>query len=115
MFTVMTWNLENLARPLDGADQADEDAYQAKLAAIATVVHGADPDLLAVQEVLAASDDLAPVVFTDLRAALGADWNGVLSQKPDSRGIRVGWLSRGQLGDPTDVADFPPKVPPVAR
>jgi hypothetical protein len=33
------------------------------------------------------------------------------SQRPDERGIRVGWLSRGQLTDPTDVADYPHGVP----
>jgi hypothetical protein len=35
----------------------------------------------------------------------------MLSQRPDPRGIRVGWLARGQLSDPTDVAVYPPRVP----
>ena len=34
-----------------------------------------------------------------------------MSQRPDGRGIRVGWLSPGQLIDPTDVAQYPEKVP----
>jgi hypothetical protein len=32
-------------------------------------------------------------------------------QRPDPRGIRVGWLARGQLSDPTDVAVYPHQVP----
>jgi hypothetical protein len=35
----------------------------------------------------------------------------VLSQRPDPRGIRVGWLARGQLSDPTDVFVYPHQVP----
>jgi hypothetical protein len=64
-----------------------------------------------VQEVLAQHDDLTPGVFDDLLAALGAGWNGCLSQRPDDRGIRVGWLSTGQLTNPTDVAAYPHGVP----
>jgi hypothetical protein len=64
-----------------------------------------------VQEVLAPPDDLAPGVFDDLRAALGAGWSGCLSQRPDDRGIRVGWLFKWQLTNPTDVAVYPQGVP----
>jgi hypothetical protein len=64
-----------------------------------------------VQEVLADRKDLTPRVFDDLREALGAEWSGCLSQRPDPRGIRVGWLSRGQLSNPTDVAVYPQRVP----
>jgi len=42
---------------------------------------------------------------------LGAEWNGYLSLRPDDRGIRVGWLSPGQLTDPADVAPYPRGVP----
>jgi hypothetical protein len=42
---------------------------------------------------------------------LGAEWTGCLSQRPDPRGIRVGWPARGQLADPTDVAVYPHQVP----
>lgn len=111
MFTVMTWNLENFERPAAGALQAARDKYAAKVGQISGLIAAAAPDLVGVQEVLAHPDDLAPQVFDDLLAALGAGWTGCLSQRPDERGIRVGWLSRGQLTGPTDVADYPHGVP----
>jgi endonuclease/exonuclease/phosphatase family metal-dependent hydrolase len=111
MFTVMTWNLENFGRPADDASQDAKDQYSGKLSQISALIAGAGADLVGVQEVLAGPEDLAPQVFADLLAALGAEWNGCLSQRPDERGIRVGWLSRGQLTEPTDVADYPHGVP----
>jgi endonuclease/exonuclease/phosphatase family metal-dependent hydrolase len=111
MFTVMTWNLENFERPAANAAEAVQKQYQDKLEQISELITGAAPDLVGVQEVLAGSGDLAPAVFDDLLAALGADWHGCLSQRPDDRGIRVGWLSPGQLTDPADVAAYPPGVP----
>jgi endonuclease/exonuclease/phosphatase family metal-dependent hydrolase len=111
MFTVMTWNLENFGRPAADASQAARDRYSAKLRQISELITGAGPDLVGVQEVLAGPEDLAPQVFDDLLAALGAEWNGCLAQRPDERGIRVGWLSRGQLTDPATVADYPAGVP----
>lgn len=111
MLTVMTWNLENFERPAASAAEAARDRYARKLKQISELINGAGPDLVGVQEVLADSSDLGPAVFDDLLAALGAQWNGCLSQRPDDRGIRVGWLSRGQLTSPTDVADYPHGVP----
>jgi hypothetical protein len=111
MFAVMTWNLENLQRPAATAEQAFKDRYAHKLEQISELITAAGPDLVGVQEVLAQHDDLAPGVFDDLLAALGAGWNGCLSQRPDDRGIRVGWLSKGQLTNPTDVAAYPQGVP----
>ena len=111
MFTVMTWNLENFERPAANAAEAAKERYAGKLKQISELITGAGPDLVGVQEVLADHEDLAPGVFDDLLAALGAQWNGCLSQRPDDRGIRVGWLSRGQLTSPTDVAVYPPGVP----
>src|SRR5215472_6742508 len=90
MFTVMTWNLENFGRPADGASQAAKDQYSGKLSQISALIAGAGPDLVGVQEVLAGPEDLAPPVFDDLLAALGAEWNGCPSERPDERGIRVG-------------------------
>src|SRR6266480_7732314 len=110
MFTVMTWNLENFERPAANAAEAAKERYSRKLTQISELITGAGPDLVGVQEVLADSNDLGPAVFDDLLAALGADWNGCLSQRPDGRGIRVGWLSRGQLTSPADVAVYPQGV-----
>ena len=111
MFTVMTWNLENFARPAANAAQAARDRYARKLKQISELIQGAGPDLVGVQEVLADHEELSPPVFDELLAALGADWNGCLSQRPDDRGLRVGWLSRGQLTSPVDVAIYPSGVP----
>jgi endonuclease/exonuclease/phosphatase family metal-dependent hydrolase len=111
MLTVMTWNLENFERPADDATQAAKDRFARKLKQISELITGAGPDLVGVQEVLADDNDLGPAVFDDLLAALGAQWNGCLSQRPDGRGIRVGWLSRGQLTSPADVAVYPQGVP----
>ncbi len=111
MLTVMTWNLENFGRPTDDATQAAKDRFASKLKQISELITGAGPDLVGVQEVLADDNDLHPAVFDDLLAALGAEWNGCLSQRPDGRGIRVGWLSRGQLTSPADVAVYPQGVP----
>ena len=111
MFSVMTWNLENFERPATNAEQAVKDRYARKLQQISELITSAGPDLVGVQEVLANPKDLAPRVFDDLRKALGAEWNGCLSQRPDPRGIRVGWLARGQLSTPADVAVYPQQVP----
>jgi endonuclease/exonuclease/phosphatase family metal-dependent hydrolase len=111
MFAVMTWNLENFERPAADATEAAKDRYSRKLKQIAELITDTGPDLVGVQEVLADRNDLSPGVFDDLRAALGAEWNGCLSQRPDDRGIRVGWLSLGQLTNPVDVAAYPQGVP----
>ena len=83
----------------------------AELKQISALITGAGPDLVGVQEVLASHGDLAPQVFDDLLAALGPGWTGHLSQQPDERGIRVGWLSTGQLTGAADVVGYPPGVP----
>ena len=85
MFSVMMWNVENLERPAANAEQAVKDRYARKLQQIAELITGARPDLVGVQEVLADPRDLAPRAFEDLLAALGAQWTGRLSQRPDPR------------------------------
>jgi len=47
--TIGTWNLENLFRPGGGDGPSSDEAYQAKLDALAEVIIGIDPDVLAVQ------------------------------------------------------------------
>jgi endonuclease/exonuclease/phosphatase family metal-dependent hydrolase len=111
MFTVMTWNLENFERPAADAPQAARERYSGKLHQISELITGTGPDLVGVQEVLASHDDLAPGVFDDLLKALGPGWTGCLSRRPDGRGIRVGWLSTGQLTGPADVVRYPDGVP----
>ncbi|MEU3795521.1 endonuclease/exonuclease/phosphatase family protein [Streptomyces fructofermentans] len=102
-----TWNLENLYRPGGGFGPRTEAAYEAKLDALAAVVAELDPTLLGVQEV---GD---PEALEDLAAGLDGDWHIALSGHPDSRGIRVGFLSRTALRTVTDTDRLPEPMRPV--
>lgn len=107
VLTIMTWNVENLFRPAPGARSGEVDRYRAKLAELTRVITESGGDLVGLQEV---GDSGA---FADLLTGLGDRWSGVLSQLPDSRGIRVGWVSTGRLVDPLAVAAYPPGLPPT--
>ncbi|WP_369238229.1 endonuclease/exonuclease/phosphatase family protein [Streptomyces sp. R21] len=103
-----TWNLENLYRPGGPFGPQDKAAYETKLAALATVIAELDPTLLGVQEV---GD---PEALADLAGILEGDWHIALSEHPDDRGIRVGFLSRDLV--PRVLADtiaFPERLRPV--
>ncbi|MET9817776.1 endonuclease/exonuclease/phosphatase family protein [Streptomyces sp. NPDC006355] len=102
-----TWNLENLYRPGGPYGPKDEAAYGAKLAALAAVITELDPALLGVQEV---GD---PEALKDLAGILDDDWHVALSEHADSRGIRVGFLSRAPLTVVADTAAFPAGLRPV--
>ncbi|MGA5263874.1 endonuclease/exonuclease/phosphatase family protein [Streptomyces griseoincarnatus] len=102
-----TCNLENLYRPGGPYGPADEAAYASKLAALAAVITELDPGLLGVQEV---GD---PGALEDLAGMLDDDWHVALSSHADSRGIRVGFLSRTELTVVADTAAFPPRMLPV--
>ena len=98
MFTVMSWNVENLFAPEAG----EQEAYDAKLDALAAVVEGVGPDLLGVQEI---GD---PESFEALRARLGSGWHGELSTIfEDGHAIRVGWLSPRALTNAEQVSRLP--------
>ncbi|MFI8087655.1 endonuclease/exonuclease/phosphatase family protein [Streptomyces sp. NPDC086080] len=102
-----TWNLENLYRPGGPFGPGDEAAYESKLAALAAVITELDPELLGVQEV---GD---PSALEDLARMLDDAWHIALSEHPDGRGIRVGFLSRRELTVVADTAAFPAKLRPV--
>ncbi|MDT6985652.1 endonuclease/exonuclease/phosphatase family protein [Streptomyces lusitanus] len=102
-----TWNLENLYRPGGPYGPGDEAAYASKLAALAAVITELDPGLLGVQEV---GD---PGALEDLAGMLDDDWHVALSSHTDSRGTRVGFLSRTELTVVADTAAFPPRMLPV--
>ncbi|MDQ1020397.1 endonuclease/exonuclease/phosphatase family protein [Streptomyces afghaniensis] len=102
-----TWNLENLYRPGGPFGPKDEAAYETKLAALAAVITELDPTLLGVQEV---GD---PEALQDLAGMLGDDWHVALSGHPDSRGIRVGFLSRTAMTVLADTTAFPAELRPV--
>ncbi|MEG8280837.1 endonuclease/exonuclease/phosphatase family protein [Streptomyces sp. AHA2] len=104
---VGTWNLENLYRPGGPYGPEDEAAYEAKLAALAAVITELDPTLLGVQEV---GD---PEALEDLAGMLDDGWQFALSEHADSRGIRVGFLSRLPLAVVADTTSFPAELRPV--
>jgi hypothetical protein len=94
MFSVMTWNLENLERSAANAADAVKDRYSRKLQQISDLITSAGPDLVGVQEVLADPKNLAHK-YSRPSSGVGAEWTVCLSQPPDPGGIRVGWLARG--------------------
>lgn len=102
-----TWNLENLYRPGGPYGPHDEAGYGAKLAALAAAITELDPTLLGVQEV---GD---PEALKDLAGMLDDDWHVALSEHADSRGIRVGFLSRTPMTVVADTRAFPPDLRPV--
>lgn len=105
MFTIMTWNVENLFHP---AAESERKNYDAKLDALAAIITAQAPDLLAVQEV---GDEES---FEALRARLGSQWKGQLSTHFDpAHAIRVGWLSTGDLTDVEELIDLPQALCPV--
>lgn len=92
---VMTWNVKNLYNDKKDSPEvavADETIlstsdYQAKLAAIATVVGGVKPDVLMLQEVENQN------VVSDLAAKLGGFPHQAITQGNDPRGIDIAVLS----------------------
>ena len=107
MVRIATWNLENLFLPGDASGAPDDRAaYDAKLDGLAGVIADLQPDVLAVQEV---GD---PAALADLSGRLDGDWETALAD-PDSRGIRVGFLSRPDLTGVEQVRDFPDGIGPV--
>ncbi|MBV7695019.1 endonuclease/exonuclease/phosphatase family protein [Streptomyces sp. TRM70350] len=102
-----TWNLENLYRPGGPFGPKDKAAYEAKLAALADVIAELDPALLGVQEV---GD---PDALADLAGMLAGTWHIALSEHADSRGIRVGFVSRTPLVVLSDTTAFPAPLRPV--
>jgi endonuclease/exonuclease/phosphatase family metal-dependent hydrolase len=109
VFTVATWNLENLFRPGGEAGPATDEAYDAKLSALQAVIDRLAPDVVAVQEVG------EPAALEDLRGRLGAGWQSALSTLADRRGIRVGFLSRLPLREIEHINAFPPQLAAVQQ
>jgi endonuclease/exonuclease/phosphatase family metal-dependent hydrolase len=104
-FKVMTWNVENFFRP-NPADAPAMVTYQDKLTLLAQTIGAQAPDVVALQEVGGAEPLL------DLQQALQANAtaydHSAISNAPDKRGIRVAFLSKLTIEEPTDIIDFPP-------
>jgi endonuclease/exonuclease/phosphatase family metal-dependent hydrolase len=107
MLVVGTWNLENLFRPGQDGGPTSQAVYEAKLDKLASVIEAIAPDVLAVQEVG------QPEALDDLVGRLSGTWHTAVSDFPDRRGIRVGFLSRLPLTDVQQVKDFPAELRPI--
>jgi len=101
-FGAMTWNVENLFRPQQGAADDERERYRKKLGLLAGVIGGLDPDAVALQEV-GGEEELA-----DLQDALGGGYpHQAASGFPDGRGIRVAFLSKHPIEEQEDIVEFP--------
>ena len=100
MFSVLTWNVENLFRPSQTATSQDHQDYQDKLTLLAQVINHHEPDIIALQEV----GGLEPLL--DLQTACGYPHRDI-SNFPDGRHIRVGFLSSRPIIAREDIVDFP--------
>ena len=104
---VATWNLENLFRPGHEFGPTDERAYDEKLSGLAGTIGEIAPDALALQEVG------EPEALDDLRERLDGAWESRLSEFPDERGIRVGFLLRSAPTGVEELREFPEQLEPV--
>jgi len=95
---VMTWNVENLFLPKDGDTEQKKKSFQDKLANLAAVIEQHQPDVLALQEV---GPDGALAALQD---ALATPMPHALEGLPDSRGIRVAFLSSSLSPPPSSCA-----------
>ena len=101
----MTWNVENLFLPSEERGAEDEAIFVQKLEGLAEVILRLEPDVIALQEIGSEG------AFVALQNALGSAYPyGQLSSLPGRRGIRVGYLSRLEIEDYEDFADFPEGV-----
>ena len=95
-FKIMTWNVENFFPVGVGAGPKTPAEYDAKLANLAAVIQGQDPDVIALQEV-GDQGHAQPRPLTDLANKLGGTYRSEVSHHSDTRGIRVALLVRSTL------------------
>ena len=100
MFSVLTWNVENLFRPSQTSTPEEQQHYQDKLTLLADVIRLHNPDVIALQEV----GGLEPL--SDLQIACGYPHRDI-SNFPDKRHIRVAFLSNLPIIAREDIVDFP--------
>ena len=101
-FKVMTWNLENLFLPGEAGGPDSQELFEEKLSTLAETILELSPDILAVQEV--GSEGAFGALHDEVRVQYPYRQ---LSNLPDGRGIRVGFLSNVAFEDTEDFADFP--------
>ena len=100
-FKIMTWNLENFFLPGEAGGPDTQALFEQKLRTFAETILELSPDVLAVQEVG------SEAAFGALQGRVHAQYPySRLSDLPDARGIRVGFLSKLELADSQDFVDF---------
>ena len=101
-FKVMTGNVENLYRAGNEYGPDSQKEYERKLKSLADAILHLNPDVLAVQEIG------EPEAFTELVEVLGRQRysHTRLSKFPDSRGIRVGFLSKLAIAEDEELVNF---------
>ncbi len=103
----MTWNVQNLFDVGHEAGPATRAAFETKLASLATVIDEARPHVLGLQEV---GSDTA---LANLQRALVHRMPYRALGEPDSRGIRVAFLSTRVLRDVETIRCFPDGLLPI--
>jgi endonuclease/exonuclease/phosphatase family metal-dependent hydrolase len=103
----MTWNVENLFDV--GDDDGPETAAQltAKIESLRAVIDAQEPHVVALQEI--GSEN----ALARLQVALEKPMPHRELASPDERGIRVGFISRRVLHDPTEIRPFPDGLLPI--
>jgi hypothetical protein len=106
-FKVMTWNVENLfaVGDEDGPDTQAE--LNAKIESLRAVIDDRKPHVLGLQEIGSES------ALGRLQTALQQPMPHRAVAEPDERGIRVAFLSRRLLHQPTQIRPFPSGLLPV--
>lgn len=103
---VMCWNVENLFLPPPD-DAASQDRFQRKLASLAVVIDGEQPDVLALQEI--GPDGALQALLQALTHSMPHAFEGI----PDGRGIRVAFLSKHPISRQHAIQPFPLLIRPV--
>ena len=106
-FRVMSWNVENLFEV--GADDGPETEAQlaANIESLRAVIDAQRPDVLGLQEI---GSERA---LERLQGALTQPLPHSAIAAPDDRGIRVAFVSRLELHDPTEIRALPAELLPV--
>lgn len=101
-FKVMTWNVENLFLVGSEFGPKTQEEYRQKLISLANVILDLDPDVLALQEIgsLEALEELIALLK-------GRYPYKSVSTSPDSRGIRVSFISKLEIEENEDIEAFP--------
>lgn len=101
-FTVMTWNVENLFLPGKASGPKTDAEYNEKLQSLANVILAVNPDVLGLQEI----GDLE--ALTALNNLLENRYpHDFISNSPDRRGIRVGFLSKLAIEESEEIVTLP--------